>query len=74
MLSFEIRKFGEATKRISVRLTKAHPDISWKPIAGMRDKLVHDYSGVDLQLAWDVVERDLPILKVKITQLLVELG
>jgi len=61
---------GEATKRVSASLKDAHPDISWKPIAGMRDKLVHDYFGVNLQLVWDVVERDLPAFKLKVTQLL----
>jgi uncharacterized protein with HEPN domain len=40
----------------------------------MRDKLVHGYFGVNLQLVWDVVEHDLPILKVKVAQLLEELG
>ena len=34
---------GEATKRLSLSLKDAHPDISWEPIAGMRDKLIHDY-------------------------------
>ena len=34
---------GEATKRVSLSLKAAHPDIAWKPIAGMRDKLIHDY-------------------------------
>lgn len=61
---------GEATKRISPLLKDAHPDISWKPIAGMRDKLIHDYFGINLQLVWDVVERDLPSFKLKIVQLL----
>ena len=65
---------GEATKRLSPSLKNAHPDISWKPIAGMRDKLVHDYFGINLQLVWDVVERDLPALKFKVSQLLQALG
>jgi uncharacterized protein with HEPN domain len=65
---------GEATKRISGSLKDAHPDISWKPIAGMRDKLIHDYFGINLQLVWDVVDRDLPALKLKVTQLLHSLG
>jgi uncharacterized protein with HEPN domain len=65
---------GEATKRLSTPFKDAHPDISWKPIAGMRDKLVHDYFGVDLRLVWDVVERDLPALTLKAAQILEELG
>lgn len=65
---------GEAIKRVSVTLKEAHPDIAWKPIAGMRDKLIHDYFGVNLQLVWDVVERDLPVLKQKIGRLLDALG
>jgi uncharacterized protein with HEPN domain len=65
---------GEAIKRVSVTLKEAHPDIAWKPIAGMRDKLIHDYFGVNLQLVWDVVERDLPVLKQKIGRLLEALG
>ncbi|MGE0643722.1 MAG: DUF86 domain-containing protein [Nitrospira sp.] len=61
---------GEATKRLSQSLKDAHSDIAWKPIAGMRDKLIHEYFGVNLQLIWDVVKRDLPSLELKIAQLL----
>ena len=55
---------------MSSSLKAAHPDISWKPIAGMRDKLIHDYFGINLQLVWDVVERDLPTLQSKVIRLL----
>lgn len=65
---------GEATRRLASSLKDAHPDISWKPIAGMRDKLIHDYFGINLQLVWDVVERDLPALSHKVSQLLEDLG
>lgn len=61
---------GEASKRLSPSLKDAHSDISWKPIAGMRDKLIHDYFGINLRLVWDVIERDLPALKLKVSQLL----
>ena len=40
----------------------------------MRDKLIHDYFGINLQLVWDVVERDLPVLELKLAQLLESLG
>jgi uncharacterized protein with HEPN domain len=65
---------GEAIKRVSVTMKEAHTDIAWKPIGGMRDKLIHDYFGVNLQLVWDVVVRDLPDLKRKIDVLLKDLG
>ena len=61
---------GEASKRLSPSLKNAHSDISWKPVAGMRDKLIHDYFGINLKLVWDVIERDLPALKLKVSQLL----
>ena len=65
---------GEATKRLSPLLKDAHPDIAWKPIAGMRDKLIHDYFGINLQLVWDVVERDLPVLRLQVFLLLEDIG
>jgi uncharacterized protein with HEPN domain len=61
---------GEATKHMSVTLKEAHPDVAWKAIAGMRDKLIHDYFGVNVQLVWDVVAQDLPGLYEKVTDLL----
>ncbi|MCB0773248.1 MAG: DUF86 domain-containing protein [Flavobacteriales bacterium] len=58
-----IRNFmvmGEAVKRLSTSLRESHPDMPWKKIAGMRDKLVHDYMGIDKIAVWLTVERVLP--------------
>ena len=61
---------GEATKNMSHKLKNAHPDIPWKQIAGMRDKMIHEYFGVDYRLVWDVVQKNLPPLKDKINSIL----
>lgn len=65
--NFEI--IGEATKKISKSFTQSHPEIPWSSIAGMRDKLIHDYLDVDLDVVWKSVEIDLPLLKDFITKL-----
>jgi len=54
---------GEATKNLSEELKKKHPDIPWKEIAGMRDKLIHQYFGVNLDLVWETIKTELPELK-----------
>lgn len=54
---------GEATKRLSLEFRGEHPTIPWKQIAGFRDVLIHDYMGVDLDIVWEVIEKDLPKLK-----------
>ena len=57
-----IEIIGEATKNLSDALKAAHADIPWRRIAGMRDRLIHHYFSVDLDLVWKVVEEDLPAL------------
>lgn len=64
---------GEAAKGVSPGLKKAHPEVPWKRIAGMRDKMIHEYFGVNLDLVWGAVERDVPTLKSQIESLLRQL-
>jgi uncharacterized protein with HEPN domain len=61
---------GEATRKIPADFRAKHNDIDWKRIAGMRDKLIHDYFGVDYHLVWDVAKNKLPELKRQITQII----
>ncbi|MGM0576194.1 MAG: HepT-like ribonuclease domain-containing protein [Myxococcota bacterium] len=65
-----IEIIGEATKNLSTRFRHAHPDVPWRRMAGMRDRVIHGYFGVDLELVWEVVERHLPPLKDRIDRLL----
>jgi len=54
---------GEAAKRIPEEIRRKYPDIPWKRMAGMRDKLIHEYAGVDLETVWNVITEELPPLK-----------
>ena len=56
---------GEATKNLSDELKTKGSNVDWKHIAGMRDKLIHAYFGVNLPLVWDAVNKDLPQLRSK---------
>lgn len=64
-----IEIIGEATKKISKQFSQSHPEIPWQDMAGMRDKLIHDYLDVDLEVVWKTVESDLPLLKELIQKL-----
>ncbi len=61
---------GEATKHLSAVFRKSYKTIEWKKIAGMRDVLIHDYLGVDIDKVWAVVQNKLPGLKKSIEKIL----
>lgn len=61
---------GEATRSLSSEFRERHPEIAWSKIIGMRNILVHDYFGIDVDVVWRAAERDLPELKSKIKALL----
>ena len=62
---------GEAVKNLPEGFRAAHPEVEWRPIAHMRDRLIHGYFGVDYQLVWDVVCEKIPGLKRSIQRIIV---
>ncbi len=68
-----IEIIGEATKALPQDIKKQYPDVPWKQISGMRDILIHKYSGVDLDLTWQTIIKDIPELKKKVKRILEEL-
>lgn len=68
-----IEIIGEASKKIPDNIKRQYPDIEWKAVIGMRDKLVHDYFGVDHDLVWDVVINKIPLLQEQISNILNDL-
>ena len=61
---------GEAARKVSSEFRESHSGIEWRKISGMRDKIIHDYLGVDYDLVWDVVKTKIPPLKTSIQKIL----
>lgn len=66
----KIEIIGEAVKNLPQNFTRSHPSIPWKDIVGMRDKIVHQYFDIDLDVVWQVIKVDLPDLKKKMQKIL----
>jgi uncharacterized protein with HEPN domain len=62
---------GEATKNIPESFRNIHPEIPWRSMAGIRDKLIHDYIGINLKVVWKTATEDLPLLMFKFPKFLI---
>jgi uncharacterized protein with HEPN domain len=63
---------GEAVKNLSPKFRKRYKEVEWKKLAGMRDKIIHFYFGVNWDIVWDVIKNHLPELKSHIEDMLKE--
>ncbi len=65
-----IEVIGEATKRLDAKIRLRYPGVDWRAMAGTRDKLIHDYFEVDIELVFDIVINHLPSLKIHLLQII----
>ncbi len=69
----ELEVIGEATKQLPLSIRKKYPKIPWSDMAGMRDKLIHFYFGVDMEIVWETVKVRIPELEPLIEEILDDL-
>jgi uncharacterized protein with HEPN domain len=70
----QLEIIGEGANNLSVELREAHPEITWGQIIGMRNRLIHAYFQVDLDIVWEVARVDLPMLRERVEYMLEELS
>ncbi len=63
---FNLSQMGELVKKLDGTFTAAHDEIPWSALYGLRNRIVHDYEGVNLTLVWDIISEDLPTLHMQL--------
>ncbi len=62
---FNLSQLGELCRVVDASFAVAHPEIPWREMNGLRNRIVHDYEGVNLRLVWEIISEDIPELRDK---------
>ena len=60
---------GEAARQLPEEFTTKHPEVPWRLVSGLRNRIVHDYFGLDIEIIWQIISRDLQPLKFQLQSL-----
>ena len=71
MRAFEV--IGEGTKNVPAPVRESHPEVPWKKMSGMRDKMIHAYFGIDKAVLWRSLKEDIPVVKPLIEKMIREI-
>ena len=63
---------GEAVKNVPLDLRTKYPSVDWQKIAGLRDILIHEYFGINIEIIWDIIQNKLPDLEAQVRKILAE--
>lgn len=67
---FNLSQIGELCRVVEDVFAQAHPEIPWREMYGLRNRIVHDYDGVNLRLVWEIISEDIPVLKGALQKLM----
>ncbi|MDE6405481.1 MAG: DUF86 domain-containing protein [Lachnospiraceae bacterium] len=66
---FNLSQLGEIANKADVEFQNMHKEIPWRQVYGLRNRIVHDYEGVNLKLVWEIISDDLPMLKTALAEI-----
>lgn len=67
---FNLSQMGELCRIVDDTFAKSHPEIPWREINGLRNRIIHDYEGVKLHLVWEILSEDIPALKASLQNII----
>ena len=68
-VAMSLQVLGESAGKLPLKFTDKHPSVEWHKIAGLRNRISHDYAGLDMELIWQIITIELPVLKIQLQKI-----